>query len=187
MGRLTFEMNVTLDGCCDHTQVIADDELHQYATDLMDAADGLLFGRVTYQLMESAWPAVASSGTGPQAMVDYARKLDRKPKYVVSRTLDQVPWQNSFLLKGPLADEVRKLKDAEGKNLLVGGLGLASALAGLGLIDEYHLLVQPIVAGHGPRLFDGIHERLNLQLVDTRRFGSGVVVLRYTPAGKSGA
>jgi len=100
MGRLILQMNVTLDGCCDHTQVIADEELHQYSEDMMDQSDGLLFGREIYQLMESAWPAIASNSTGPQFLVDFARKLDRKPKYVFSRTLDQVSWQNSFLLKG---------------------------------------------------------------------------------------
>jgi dihydrofolate reductase len=173
-------MNVTLDGCCDHTQVIADEELHHWATDLLDQSDAAVYGRVTYQLMERSWPAVASSGTGPQAMVDFARKLDRKPKYVVSRTLDQVSWQNSFLLKGP--EDVAQLK-AEGKTLIVsGGPGLGSTLAELGLVDEYHLAVQPIVAGHGPQLLGGIHARLNLKLADTRTFGSGVVVLRYMSA-----
>lgn len=181
MGRVILEMNVTLDGCCDHTQVIADEELHRYAIELLDQADAGLFGRVTYQLMERSWPAVASSGTGPQAIVDFARKLDRKPKYVVSRTLQQVSWPNSFILKGP--EEVAQLK-AEGKTLLVtGGPGLGSTLDEMGLVDEYHLLIQPIVAGHGPRLLGGIHSRRDLKLAETRTFGSGVVLLRYTPAG----
>lgn len=182
MGRLILETNVTLDGCCDHTQVIADEELHQYATDLLEQADALLFGRMTYQLMESTWPALASSGTGPQAMVDFARRLDRKPKYVVSRTLNHVSWQNSFLLKGPAAREVAELKEA-GKTLLVtGGPGLGSSLAQWGLVDEFHFLVQPIVAGHGPRVLGGIRDRLDLKLAETRTFRSGVVALRYTPA-----
>lgn len=182
MGRVILSMNVTLDGCCDHTQVIADEELHQYATDLLDQSDAALFGRVTYQLMERSWPAVASSGSGPQAIVNFARKLDRKPKYVVSRTLDQVSWQNSFLLKGPVAEDVAQLT-AEGKTLIVtGGPGLGSTLAQLGLVDEYHLAVQPIVAGRGPQLLGGIRARLNLKLAETRTFGSGVVLLRYTPA-----
>ncbi|HWI53438.1 MAG TPA: dihydrofolate reductase family protein [Symbiobacteriaceae bacterium] len=183
MGRLILQMNVTLDGCCDHTQVIADEELHQYSTSLLDRSDAVLFGRVTYQLMESFWPAVASSGTGPQAIVDFARKLDRKPKYVVSRTLDQVSWQNVILLKGSsVAEEVTRIKE-EGKTLLVsGGPGLGSTLARLNLVDEYHLLVQPIVAGHGPRLLGGIDARLDLKLAETRTFGSGVVLLRYAPA-----
>lgn len=182
MGHLILEVNVTLDGCCDHTQVIADEELHAYATDLLDRSDALLFGRVIYQLMESAWPAVARSGLGPRAIVDFARTIERKPKYVVSSTLERVSWENSFLLRGPVAEAVSQLKE-EGKTLLVtGGPGLGSTLAQLGLVDEYHFLVQPIVAGRGPRMLGGIHDRLNLKLVETRPFASGVVALRYTPA-----
>ena len=182
MGRIVMMMNVTLDGCCDHTQGIADEELHQYATDLMDQSDGLLFGRIIYQLMEDAWPAIASSGIGTQFEVDFARKIDRKPKYVFSRTLDHVAWQNSFLLKGPVSEEVPKLT-AQGKNLLVnGGPGLGSELAQLGLVDEYHFLVQPIVTAEcGPQLLGGIRDRLNLKLTETRPFGSGVVMCRYIP------
>ena len=181
MGRVILMMNVTLDGCCDHTQAIADEELHRYTEELMDRSDGLLAGREVYQLMEQFWPAVASSGEGPQFMVDYARKLDQKPKYVFSRTLDHVSWQNSFLLKGDVSEEVPKLT-AEGKTLLAnGGPGLGSTLAQLGLVDEYHFLVQPIVAGRGPQLLGGIHDRLDLKLTETKLFGSGVVVLRYTP------
>lgn len=181
MGRVILMMNVTLDGCCDHTQVIADEELHRYTEELLDQSDGLLSGREIYQLMERFWPAIASSGEGPQFIVDYARKLDWKPKYVFSRTLDEVSWQNSFLLKGPVSVEVPKLT-AEGKNLVVnGGPGLGSTLAQLGLVDEYHFLVQPIVAGRGPQLLGGVRDRLNLKLTETKLFGSGVVVLRYTP------
>lgn len=181
MGRVTLMMNVTLDGCCNHTQVIADEELHRYTEALMDQSDGLLAGRKIYQLMEGFWPAVARSGEGPDFIVDYARKLDRKPKFVFSRTLDQVSWQNSFLMKGPVSEEVPRLT-AEGKSLLVnGGPGLGSTLAGLGLVDEYHFLVQPIIAGRGPQLLAGIHDRLNLKLSESKVFGSGVVALRYTP------
>jgi dihydrofolate reductase len=174
-------MNVTLDGCCDHTQAVADEELHRYSADLMEQSDGLLFGREIYQLMESAWPAIASSSEGPQFLVDFARMIDRKPKYVFSRSLDHVSWQNSFLLKGPVSEEVTQLT-AKGMNLVVnGGPGLGSTLALLGLVDEYHFLVQPIVAGRGPQLLGGVHERLNLKLSGTKPFGSGVVALRYTP------
>ncbi len=181
MGRIILMMNVTLDGCCDHTQGIADEELHQYAMDLMDQTDGMLFGRKIYQLMESYWPDIASSGVGTQFEIDFADKIDEKPKYVVSRTLDHVTWHNSFLLKGPVSEEVSKLL-AEGKTLLGnGGPGLGSTLAQLGLVDEYHFLVQPIIAGHGPRLLGGVSERLNLTLTETKVFGSGVVLLRYTP------
>ncbi|MFC3804370.1 dihydrofolate reductase family protein [Cohnella sp. GCM10012308] len=175
-------MNVTLDGCCDHAQMIADEEIHQYTADLMDQADAGLFGRKIYQLMEQFWPAIARSGEGPPFIVDFARKLSEKPKYVFSRTLDHVSWHNSFLLKGPVSEEVPRLT-AEGKNLLVnGGPGLGSTLAQLDLVDEYHFLVNPIVAGHGPQLLGGIHERLKLKLAETKPFASGVVLLRYTPA-----
>ncbi|CAI6086165.1 dihydrofolate reductase family protein [Cohnella sp. JJ-181] len=181
MGRIIMMMNVTLDGCCDHTQVIADEELHQYSADLMDQVDGGLFGREIYQLMERSWPPIASSGVGPQYLVDFARKLDRQPKYVFSRTLDHVSWQNSFLLKGPVAEEVTRLT-SEGKELLVnGGPGLGSTLAQLGLVDEYHFLVQPIVAGRGPQLLGGVRDRLNLKRAETKLFSSGVVAHRYTP------
>jgi len=181
MGRVIMMMNVTLDGSCDHTQMIADEELHQYTVELIDQSDGLLFGREIYQLMERSWPAIASSGEGPQFMVDFAHKLNQKPKYVVSRTLDHLSWQNSFLLKGPVSEEVPKLT-AEGKNLLVnGGPGLGSTLAQLDLVDEFHFLVNPVVAGRGPQLLGGIHKRLNLRLTETKPFGSGVVMLSYTP------
>lgn len=179
MGRLILMMNVTLDGCCDHTQVIADEELHRYTEELMDGADGLLLGREIYRLMESAWPAVADSGDGPTYLVDFARKMDRIPKYVFSRTLDRVTWQNAILMNGPVEKEVPRLL-SEGKTLVVnGGPGLGSALARLGLVDEYRFLMQPIVAGRGPRLLEGAHDRLNLKLTDSKPFGSGVVALRY--------
>ncbi len=185
MRRVILSINVTLDGCCDHTEVIADDELHRYATDLLDDSDGVLFGRVTYELFESYWPSVASSASGTKAEVDFARKLNYKRKYVVSRTLDKIQWKNSFLIKGDLAHEVSKLKQEDGNDIVVlGSPGLASALARLGLIDEYQLLVQPILAGRGPTLFQGISERLNLKLVETRSFSSGVVMLRYAPLQK---
>lgn len=180
MGRLIVQMNVTLDGCIDHTQVIADEELHEYAMNLLDQADAALFGRLTYQLMEGAWPAIAASGDGPPAIVDFARKLDQKEKYVLSRTLEQVSWQKTFLLRG--LEEVARLK-AAGKSLLVtGGPGLGSALVEHGLVDEFYFLVQPIVAGRGPRLLGGIQARQNLKLLESRTLGSGVVALRYTRA-----
>lgn len=185
MRHLTLSINVTLDGCCDHTEVIADEELHRYATDLLEDSDGVLFGRVTYELFESYWPSVATSGSGTKTEVDFARKLNNKRKYVVSSTLGKVEWENSFLIKGDLAHEMSKLKQEDGNDLAVfGSSGLASALARLGLIDEYHILVQPILAGRGPTLFQGIGQRLDLKLAGTRSFSSGVVMLRYAPVQK---
>ena len=185
MKRLILSINVTLDGCCHHTEVIADDELHRYATNLLEDADDVLFGRVTYKLFESYWPSVASSGSGTNTEVDFARKLDSKRKYVVSSTLGKLEWRNSFLIKGDLAYEVTKLKHDNGKALVMfGSPGLAAALARLGLIDEYHFLVQPIIAGRGPTLFQGIGQRLDLKMIGTKSFISGVTMLRYTPAEK---
>ncbi len=182
MARVILSINVTLDGCFDHTEVIADDELHRYATDLLDDSDGVLFGRVTYELFERYWPAVSRTGSGAAAEVAFARTLNNKRKYVVSRTLDRVQWENSFLIKGDLAREVANLKDETSSDLVVfGSPGLASALARLFLIDEYQFLVQPILAGRGPTLFQGLGGRLHLKLVGTRRFNSGVVLHRYAP------
>jgi dihydrofolate reductase len=180
MGRIILSMNITRDGCCDPRSGVSDPEVHRYAIDQLNKGDGLLFGRVTFQHLESFWPSVASTGEGPKSIVDLARTLNDKPKYVVSSTLDEVQWQNSILIKGPLSDEVSKLKEGEGKTLtLLGSPSLALALARLGLIDEYELLVQPIVAGTGPRFFEGLSEGLHLKLTETRSFGSGVVLLRY--------
>jgi dihydrofolate reductase len=179
MRPLKFSINVTLDGCCDHTEVIANEELHRHATASLDGADALLFGRVTYQMMESHWPGVARTGHGPPWEVEFARRIDGIKKYVFSTTLERLAWRNAELLHGDLGEAIARLKAQDGKGLLVGGLKLSFALAQLGLIDEYELLVQPIVAGHGPTLFQGLPERLDLQLVDTQRFESGVIVLRY--------
>lgn len=182
MGNLTLSINVTLDGCCDHTEVMADEELHHYAINLVEKSDGLLFGRVTYELFERYWPSVAAAGTGTKAEIDLARKLNDKRKYVVSNTLGKVAWENSFLIKGDLADEIPKLKQGDGNDLvLFGSPGLASSLALLGLIDEFQFLVQPMVAGRGPRLFQGIGRKLDLTLLWTGSFRSGVVLLCYAP------
>jgi dihydrofolate reductase len=181
VGRLILEMNVTLDGCCDHREVVADEELHRYATALMDATDGVLFGRVTYELMESAWPEVARKGEGPKSVVEFARKLDAKRKYVVSSTRGSFDWSNTFLVKGELAQAVAKLKEGHPRGLLLGGPRLAASLERLGLIDEYCILIQPILAGHGPTLFQGLERPARLKLIDLTRFASGVMALRYRP------
>lgn len=187
MRPLKFSINVTLDGCCDHTVVIADEELHRHATAALAKADGLLFGRVTYQLMESGWRTMARTGEGPDWAVEFARRIDAMKKYVFSTTLERLEWKNAELVTGDLTKAVARLKEPDGKGLLVGGLRLSVALAQLGLIDEYELLVQPIVAGRGPTLFRGLPERLDLRLVDMQRFVSGVVVLRYVPRSQARA
>jgi len=179
MGLLTFALNVTLDGCCDHREMIADDELHDYFTQLMDAAGAMLYGRVTYELMESAWPAVARDEKAPPAMREWARKLEDKPKHVVSASRHDFSWSNTFHVEGDLHEAVSQLKEKTPRGLLVGGVVLSAALERLGLIDEYRLVVHPILAGHGPLLFQGLERSRRLELVATRRLQSGVMALHY--------
>ena len=156
MGLLTFGINLTLDGCCDHRVGIADEALHDHWTRLMDAAGAMMWGRTTYELMESAWPAVARDETAPRAMRDWARLLEMKPKYVVSATRRDFPWTNTIRLDGELSEAVRALKERTPQGVLVGSPKLGAALEDLGLVDEYRFVVHPVLAGHGPKLFDGL-------------------------------
>jgi dihydrofolate reductase len=184
MRPLRFAINVTLDGCCDHRVGIADAELHRHAVENFDRADALLFGRVTYQMMEAAFRAPARTGTMPEWMepwmLPFARSIDAARKYVVSSTLDRVDW-NAELVRGDLGEAVRRLKQEPGKGLFVAGTQLARALAELGLIDEYELIVHPRLAGHGPTLFAGLPKLVDLRLVGRQEFGSGAVAMRYEP------
>jgi len=183
MRPLRYSINVTLDGCVDHEAGIPDEESHRYWATQMERADALLFGRVTYGMMEEAWRRPAS-GAWPDWMTDwmipFAESIDTTKKYVVSSTLDEVDW-NAELVQGDLGEAVRQLKQEPGDGLFVGGVTLPLALADLGLIDEYEFLVLPVLAGHGPTLFAGLRERLELTLVDRREFRSGAVALRYHP------
>jgi dihydrofolate reductase len=181
MRPLRYSINVTLDGCCDHRVMIADEELHRHAVSNLERADALLFGRVIYEMMEAAWREPARTSAMPEWMVPFARTIDAAKKYVVSSTLDRVDW-NAELVRGDLGDAVRQLKRAPGRGLLVGGVKLPLALAELGLIDEYEFVVHPVLAGHGPTLFAGLSRRLGLTLVGRQEFRSGAVVLRYQPA-----
>jgi dihydrofolate reductase len=178
MGLLTFALNVTLDGCIDHREGIADDELHDYFTKLMDDAGAMLFGRNTYELMEDAWPAVARDENAPRAMREWAQKLEAKAKYVVSTTRRDFPWVNTFRLEGDLKEAVTQLKEKTPRGVLVGAPMLSTALERLGLIEEYRIVVHPVIAGHGPFLFQGV-ERRHLELVSTTRFKSGAVAMHY--------
>jgi len=183
MRPLRYSINVTLDGCCDHRVTPTDEELHRHFADELARADALLLGRVTYEMMEEAWRRPAT-GPWPEWLavwvLPFAETIDRAKKYVVSGTLDRVDW-NAELVQGDLAESVQRLKQEPGRGLYVGGLTLPLALAELGLIDEYEFVVQPIVAGHGPTLFAGLSERLELQLVERQEFGAGAVSLRYRP------
>jgi dihydrofolate reductase len=186
MRPLRFSLNVTLDGCVDHRAGIPDEELHRHAVENISQADALLFGRVTYGMMESAWRPVAQTGVRPDWMpawmVPFARTIDAAKKYVVSSTLDRVDW-NAELVRGELGPAVQRLKQAPGKGLFVGGVRLAQALTELGLIDEYEFIVHPRLAGHGPTLFAGLSKYVDLKLVSRREFGSGAVAMRYEPRG----
>ena len=183
MRPLRYSINVTLDGCCDHRAGSTDEELHRYWAEKLAQADALLFGRVTYEMMEAAW-RLSATGVRPDWMTDwmepFARTIDAAKKYVVSSTLDRVDW-NAELVRGDLGKAVQQLKRESGKGLFVGGVRLPLALAELGLIDEYEFVVQPRLAGHGPTLFAGLSRYVDLKLVGRREFGSGAVALRYEP------
>jgi dihydrofolate reductase len=198
MRPLRYSINVTLDGCCDHQAGIAPDpEMHRHAAETIARADALLFGRVTYEMMESAFRPVGETGVRPEWMADwmepFARTICAAKKYVVSSTLggiDQkrvdskrvdskhVDW-NAELLRGDLREAVEQLKQQPGEGLYTGGVTLPLALAELGLIDEYEFIVHPRIAGHGPTLFAGLSKPLDLKLVGRREFGSGAVAMRY--------
>jgi dihydrofolate reductase len=184
MRPLRYSINVTLDGCCDHREGVVDEDLHRHAAENIGQADALLFGRVTYEMMEAAWRQPVQPGPRPDWMEDwmepFARTIDAAKKYVVSSTLEQVDW-NAELVRGDLGKAVQELKREPGKGLLVGGVRLPMALAELGLIDEYELVVHPRLAGHGPTLFAGLSKPVDLKLVDRLEFGSGAVAMRYEP------
>jgi dihydrofolate reductase len=179
MGLLTFSLNMTLDGCNDHRAGIANDEMLDHFTQLMDAAGAMLFGRTTYELMEDAWPAVARDEKAPRAMREWARKLEAKPKYVVSASRHDFPWNNTFRVEGELREAITQLKDKTPRGVLVGSPMLSAALERLELIDEYHVVVHPVLAGHGPTLFQGLERSRRLELVSTDTLKGGHVVLHY--------
>jgi dihydrofolate reductase len=184
MRPLRYSINVTLDGCCDHLAVSPTVEMHRHAAEGIARADALLFGRVTYGMMEEAWRPVAQTGVRPDWvsdwMVPFARMIDVAKKYVVSSTLDRVDW-NAELVRGDLGEAVRQLKQEPGSGLFTGGVTLPMALAELDLIDEYEFIVHPRLVGHGRRLFEGLSKLVDLKLVDRLEFGSGAVAMRYEP------
>ena len=180
MRPLRYSINITLDGCCDHRAIFPDEELHRHAVENLNRADALLFGRVTYEMMEAAFRSPARTGEMPNWMEPFARTIDAAKKYVASSTLERVDWNAEFV-RGDLGKAVRTLKQESGKGLLLGGVKLPMALAELGLIDEYEFVVQPRLAGHGPTLFAGIAKRIDLKLVSRLEFGLGAVAMRYEP------
>jgi dihydrofolate reductase len=180
MRPLRYSINVTLDGCCDHRAGIPSEDLHRHAVENITQADALLFGRVTYEMMEAAWRPGSGTGARPEWMEPFARTIDAARKYVVSSTLARVDW-NAELVRGDLKTAVERLKQEPGKGLFTGGVTLPQALAELGLIDEYEVVVHPRIAGRGPTLFAGLSKPLDLKLVSREEFESGAVAMRYQP------
>jgi dihydrofolate reductase len=180
MRPLRYYINVTLDGCVDHRAALPNEDLHRHAAAKLAEADALLFGRVTYEMMEAAWRPSPRTEARPDWMEPFAQTIDAAKKYVVSSTLDRVDW-NSELVRGDLGSAVQQLKQQPGKGLLAGGVRLPLALAELGLIDEYEFMVLPTLAGHGPTLLAGLSEPIELRLVSRLEFSSGAVAMRYEP------
>jgi dihydrofolate reductase len=179
MRNVIFAINITLDGCCNHTKTIADEELLEYYTHLLREVDLLAFGRKTYELMVPYWPNVAKGQSETKADKEFAQTFVSKNKIVFSQTLDSAEG-NTRIVRTKLQDEILKLKNEQGRNILIGGVDIPSQLIELGLVDEYHFVVQPIIAGEGRRLLEGISlEKLQLKLVESKIFKSGCVALRY--------
>jgi dihydrofolate reductase len=181
MRKLIFSINLTLDGCCDHTKGMADEELHEYYAQLVADNDTFVYGRKTYQLMVPFWPDMAKTNSGTtKAMNDFAHAFNSAKKIVVfSRSLESVEQKNASIVRGDLKDEILKLKNEEGKNILTGGVDIPSQLIQLGLVDEYYFVVQPFIVGEGRRLLENISLQEKLQLIDSKIFASGCVALRY--------
>jgi len=181
MRNVIFAINITVDGCCDHTKVIGSEEMHEYYNDLMRDVDLLVFGRKTYQLMVPFWPDVAKNQSETKAMNEFAQLFVSINKIVFSQSLDSAEGTNTRIVRTKLKDEILKLKQGQGKNILTGGVSIPSQLIELGLVDEYRFVVHPIVAGEGRRLLEGISlgEKLQLKLVESKTLKSGCVALRY--------
>ncbi len=183
MRKLIFGINITLDGCCEHTKGIANEQVHEYFTQLLREADVLLYGRKTYELMVPFWPDMAKGQSATtEAMAEFARVFTAVDKIVVvSKTMERAEGNNTAIIRNNLRDEILKLKQEDGKAIVTGGVDVPSQLIELGLVDEYHFIIHPILGGEGSRLFDGTNlpEQLQLKLVDTKVFASGHVALRY--------
>jgi dihydrofolate reductase len=180
MRRIIAAINMTVDGFCDHTAGIADEELHDHYSDLLSNAGTILYGRITYQLMQY-WQEILRNPTGERSMDRFAEVIDRIPKVVFSHTLKDTGWNTARLADRDLKEEVLELRQQEGEDILVGSPGLIVSLTQLGLIDEYQLCIHPVIAGKGLPLFKNISEKIMLKLLETKTFGSGAIVLYYEP------
>jgi dihydrofolate reductase len=181
MRRLIAAINMTLDGFCDRTAMIADEELHQHYNELLSNAGAIIYGRKTYQLMESYWPTVVKNPTGNEPIDEFAVLIENIPKIVFSHTLNNVEWKNSKLAKGDVKDEVLELKQQPGKDIFVGSPSLIVASMNLNLVDEYQLCVHPVILGKGLPLFKGISDRTIVKLLKTKILSSGSIILYYEP------
>jgi dihydrofolate reductase len=179
MRKLVAAINMTVDGFCDHTAGIADDELHEHYTDLLNNAGAILYGRITYQLMEDYWPMLLKTPSGNKELDKFALAIDRIPKVVFSRTLKNVQWESARLANKSLEEEISALRQKPGKDIFAGSPSLIVALSKLKLIDEYQLCVHPVVLGNGLPLFKGIAGEIHLKLLDAKALGAGQIVLRY--------
>lgn len=181
MRNLVYAINLTADGCCDHTKVIGSEEILEYYTDLLGDAGLLLYGRITYQLMVPYWPDVAKNPANAKAAIEFAQRFNSIDKVVFSTSIDNAEGKKARIVRSGLVEEILRLKKEEGKNIYVGGVALPSQLMALGLIDEYYIVVQPLIVGDGRRLFAGVslQEKLQLRLVDAKTFKSGIVALHY--------
>ncbi len=182
MRKVIAALNMTVDGFCDHTAVDADDEIHWHYTRLLQKAGAIVYGRITYQLMEDYWPSVVKNPTGNPSMDEFALAINNIPKLLFSTTVRQVEWETTTLATGSLDEEVKKLKAQRGKDVLVGSRSLIVSLINLGLVDELQLCVHPVLAGGGLPLFKDIASRNLLNLTKTKTFGSGAILLYYEPA-----
>ncbi|MFT3677576.1 MAG: dihydrofolate reductase family protein [Chitinophagaceae bacterium] len=182
MRKVIAAMNMSLDGFCDHTELIADDEIHAHYNELLRNTGTLVYGRITYQLMESYWPGLAKNPSGNKPTDEFAVLIDNVEKVVFSHTLTGVDWKNSKLVSGDLKKEISALRQQPGKDIAIGSPGLIAAAMNLGIIDEYQFSVQPIVLGSGLQLFKNITHRIGLQLIKTKTFGCGAVTFYYKPA-----
>lgn len=183
MRKLIAGINMTLDGFGDHTAIDPDDEIHQHYSELLKSADSIIYGRITYQLMEY-WPTVVANPTGNKAIDDFAVTMDNINKIVFSRTMENVTWKNSKLLRGGIKEEIVALKKESGKDILVGSPSLIIESLNLNLVDELQLCVHPVLVGEGLQLFKNIKDRINLKLLRTKIFSSGAVILYYEPTQK---
>ena len=183
MRKLIAAMNLTLDGFCDHTAIIPDDEIHQHYNELLKSGDAVIYGRITFQLMEY-WPTVVENPTGNKSTDEFAVTIDNIDKIVFSRTLKNVTWKNSRLAKGGIKEEVIALKQQPGKDVFVGSPGLIIESMNLNLIDELQLCIHPVIAGKGLQFFKNINDRTDLRLLKTKNFSGGAVLLYYEPTKK---